>query len=82
MDADAEIIGLVVTALKRLGFGQFAVKINNRKLLTAIGQYAGLEGDALGDLYRSIDKFDKIGADGVRDELIARGIPLTLSSSG
>ncbi len=75
MNADAEIIGLVVTALKRLGFKQFVVKINNRKLLTAIGQYAGLQGEALGDLYRSIDKFDKIGADGVRDELIARGIP-------
>ncbi|MEP7292739.1 MAG: histidine--tRNA ligase, partial [Chloroflexota bacterium] len=75
MNADAEIIGLVVTALKRLGFEQFAVKINNRKLLTAIGQYAGLEGEALGSLYRSIDKFDKIGADGVREELITRGIP-------
>ena len=74
MAADAEIIGLVVTALKRLGFAQFSVKINNRKLLTAIGQYAGLEGEALGDLYRSIDKFDKIGADGVREELVTRGI--------
>ncbi len=58
-----------------MGFSQFAVKINNRKLLTAIGQYAGLEGEALGDLYRSIDKFDKIGADGVREELVTRGIP-------
>jgi histidyl-tRNA synthetase len=73
--ADAEIIGLIVMVLKRLGFPQFSVKINNRKLLTAIGQYAGLEGAALGDLYRSIDKFDKIGADGVRDELVTRGIP-------
>ncbi len=75
MAADAEIISLVVTALKRLGFPRFSVKINNRKLLTAIGQYAGVQGEALGDLYRSIDKFDKIGADGVRDELIARGLP-------
>ena len=33
MDADAEILGLVVTALRRLGFEQFQVKINNRKLL-------------------------------------------------
>jgi histidyl-tRNA synthetase len=73
--ADAEIVGLIVTALTRLGFKQFSVKINNRKLLTAIGQYAGLEGDALYDLYRSIDKFDKIGADGVREELTTRGIP-------
>jgi len=75
MNADAEIVGLIVTALRRLGFPQFSVKINNRKLLTAIGEYAGLEGEALGNLYRSIDKFDKIGADGVREELVTRGIP-------
>ncbi len=75
MAGDAEIISLVVTALKRLGFARFTVKINNRKLLTAIGEYAGVEGEALGELYRSIDKFDKIGADGVRQELITRGLP-------
>ena len=75
MSADAEIVGLVVTVLQRLGFQRFSVKINNRKLLTAIGQYAGVEGDLLAELYRSIDKFDKIGAEGVREELIKRGLP-------
>ncbi|MAS32649.1 MAG: histidine--tRNA ligase [Anaerolineaceae bacterium] len=74
MSADAEIIGVVVTALKKLGFPQFNVKINNRKLLTAIGQYSGVSDAQLGDLYRSVDKFDKIGADGVRKELVERGI--------
>lgn len=75
MAADAEIIGLVVTVLRRLGFQRFSVKVNSRKLLTAIGKYAGVEGDALGELYRSIDKFDKVGAEGVRDELVKRGLP-------
>lgn len=74
MSADAEIISLVVTALARLGFEQFSVKINSRKLLTAIGQYAGVPDTQLGDLYRSVDKFDKIGADGVSRELRERGI--------
>lgn len=74
MSADAEILGVVVTALKRLGFPQFTVKINNRKLLTAIGQYSGVADTQLGDLYRSVDKFDKIGADGVREELLKRSI--------
>ncbi|NWG17263.1 MAG: histidine--tRNA ligase [Chloroflexi bacterium] len=74
MNADAEILGVVVTALRRLGFSQFSVKINNRKLLTAIGIYAGVPDEQLGDLYRSVDKFDKIGADGVRNELLERGI--------
>jgi histidyl-tRNA synthetase len=74
MEADAESVSVVVTALQRLGFTDFLVKINNRKLLIGIGQYAGLSGDALANLYRSIDKLDKIGADGVRDEMIKSGI--------
>lgn len=74
MLADAEIISLVIRVLQRLGFPQFVIKINNRKLLTAIGQYAGLSGEPLANLYRSIDKFDKIGAAGVREELLKRGI--------
>ena len=74
MSADAEILGVVVTALKRLGFPQFSVKINNRKLLTGMGQYSGVPDAQLGDLYRSVDKFDKIGAEGVQKELLTRGI--------
>jgi histidyl-tRNA synthetase len=75
MNADAEILSLIVTALRRLGFNQFSVKINNRKLLTGMGQYSGVPDAQLGDLYRSVDKFDKIGADGVKAELIERGLP-------
>lgn len=74
MSADAEVLGVVVTALRRLGFPAFTVKINNRKLLTAMGQYSGVPDAQLGDLYRSVDKFDKIGADGVKAELLERGI--------
>ncbi len=74
MAADAEIIALVTTVLTRLGFREFSIKINNRKLLTGIGQYSVVPDAQLGDLYRSVDKFDKIGADGVRTELVERGI--------
>lgn len=74
VSADAEVIGVVVTALRRLGFPAFTVKINNRKLLTAMGQYSGVPDAQLGDLYRSVDKFDKVGAEGVKAELITRGI--------
>jgi histidyl-tRNA synthetase len=75
MNADAEIVSLVVTTLRRLGFQQFSVKINNRKLLIGMGQYSGVPDAQLGDLYRSVDKFDKIGAEGVQAELIERGLP-------
>lgn len=74
MAADAEIISLLTTALDRLGFHDFTVHINNRKILIGIGIYAGVPDAQLGSLYRSIDKLDKIGLDGVRRELAAGGI--------
>ncbi len=75
MVADAEIISLVTAVLRRLGFPQFSVKINNRKLLTGMGTYSGVPDAQLGDLYRSVDKFDKIGVEGVQKELLERGLP-------
>ncbi len=74
MAADAEIVSVLVTVLKRLGFADFAVHLNNRKILTGIGLYAGVPQSQLGELYRSIDKLDKIGLDGVQRELAAGGI--------
>jgi histidyl-tRNA synthetase len=74
MAADAELISLAVDVLTRLGFDDFVIKINNRKLLTGMGQYAGVPDDELPDLYRSVDKFDKEGAEGVRRELSERGL--------
>lgn len=74
MSADAELMSLLVMALKRLGFPQFTVKINNRKILTGMGVYSGVPDAQLPDLYRSVDKYDKVGAEGVQKELEARGI--------
>ncbi len=74
ISADAEILVMMHDILRSLGFPQFLIKINHRKLLTAIGQFSGLPPEQLPNLYRSVDKFDKIGADGVKGELIARGI--------
>ena len=75
MLADAENVNLIYQVLTRLGFEQFEVNINNRKLITGIGQFAGVPDEQLGGLYRSIDKLDKIGIAGVRDELAENQIP-------
>lgn len=74
MSADAEIVIMMQEILRRLGFPQFVIKINHRQLLVAIGEFSGVPDEQLPDLYRSVDKFDKIGADGVKRELIERGI--------
>ncbi len=74
MSADAEILAVITTALTALGFRQYSVKINTRKLLTGMGIYSGVPVSQLPDLYRSVDKYDKIGAEGVQKELVERGI--------
>lgn len=74
MSADAEILVMMHDILHQLGFPQFVIKINHRKLLAAIGEFSGVPQEQLPDLYRSVDKFDKIGAPGVNAELVARGI--------
>ena len=75
MLADAEIVAVIYEVLKRLGFSDFTISINNRKLLDGIGQYAGVPDALRPGLYRSIDKLDKIGLEGVRRELLMVGIP-------
>jgi len=79
MLADAEILAMIYAALQTLGFKSFVTKINNRKILTGIGQYAGVPNEMLGGLYRSIDKLDKIGADGVREEMAKGQIPANVT---
>lgn len=75
MLADAEIIAMIFTILTGLGFRQFVTKLNNRKILSALGEYSGVGADRLGGLYRAIDKLDKIGRDGVREEMVKNEIP-------
>jgi histidyl-tRNA synthetase len=75
MLADAEIIAVIYEILRRLGFEDLTISINNRKVLNGIGTFAGVPNSLLPGLYRSIDKLDKIGLDGVRRELMMVGVP-------
>ncbi len=69
---EAELISAVSEILKRLGFDDFVIRINHRELLTKMVEDAGIDNTA--DALVALDKLDKIGADGVREELLARGI--------
>lgn len=74
MLADAEIVALIYTVLQRLGFQQFVIRLNDRKILAGIGLYSGVSEAQLPELYRTIDKLDKIGIEAVRDELRKSGL--------
>ncbi len=71
---EAELLSAVAEALDRLGFQDFVIRLNHRKALTALLECAGVPAPLHGDALIAIDKLDKVGADGVREELQARGI--------
>jgi len=71
LQADAELIAILHKGLDMLGI-KHVIKVNNRKILTGICEDANVTNTH--DAIIAIDKFDKIGADGVRKELEERGI--------
>lgn len=72
--ADAEVIAVLTEALTALGFTGFKTLINHRDLLVGIARSAGLDDATARGVYRTVDKLDKIGPDGVRDDLIKQGV--------
>jgi histidyl-tRNA synthetase len=69
---EAEFVLIYDEALSRLGLKDFSIKINNRKILSGIAEIID-KADNIIDLTVAIDKLDKIGFDGVKNELLERG---------
>lgn len=74
MVADAEVVTVAYQALRQLGFTGFHTLINNRKILQAIATRLGISAEAAPAIWRIVDKWDKIGPEGVRAELEGIGI--------
>ena len=71
---EAEMLAAVSEVLLTLGFTDFTIQLNHRVLLTALLNAAGIDPALHGTALVAIDKLDKIGADGVRDDMAARGV--------
>jgi len=69
---DAEIVSVIYSTFKALGFGDFTIMINNRKLLNGFFRSYNVT-DAL-EVLRIVDKIDKAGADYVKEELRKMGL--------
>ncbi|MBZ9687826.1 histidine--tRNA ligase [Clostridium estertheticum] len=69
---DAEIPSIIYSVFNNLGFQDFTIKINNRKLLN--GFFEALEIQDIAEVLRVIDKLDKIGASNARLELLSCGL--------
>ena len=70
--ADAEIIAVIYETLKALNFSKFSIRINSRPVLASILDTAGIS-DNQKTVFQSLDKFQKIGRDGVTAELLSKG---------
>jgi histidyl-tRNA synthetase len=71
---EAELLAAASDVLKRLGFTDFAIRLNHRHALTAMLECVGIPAALHGDALVALDKLDKIGVDGVAAELRTRGI--------
>lgn len=69
---EAEFIMIYDEALSNLGLKDFTIKINNRKILSGIAEIIG-KPELIIDMTVAIDKLDKIGLDGVVNELLTKG---------
>ena len=65
---DAELPSVIYTIFTKLGFSDFTIKINNRKILNGLFQSLGQKENSV-EILRIIDKIDKIGKENVVEEL-------------
>jgi len=72
--AEIELILATATALKRIcPDNKFEVRVNDRKLLRAMAVYSGFPEEEIEKVFITVDKMDKIGVEGVKNELIENG---------
>ena len=71
--AEIELILATTTLLGKLEFSNFTIRINDRKILKAMAKYSGFPKESFDTVFIILDKMDKIGAEGVAEELKKEG---------
>jgi histidyl-tRNA synthetase len=74
MLADAEVVMVWMDSLAAVKMPNYVVHINHRKLLQSLAVYAGVPEDQTPTIHRAIDKLDKIGREGVNEEMLRHEI--------
>lgn len=76
INAEIEIIHTAMNTYSQLGLNNVIMKINSRKILNALVKFCGFSEEQLNSVCITLDKFDKIGEDGVEQELKDKGFEL------
>ncbi|MDD3278102.1 MAG: histidine--tRNA ligase [Lachnospiraceae bacterium] len=71
--AEIELILATTTLLGKLDFHNFTIRINDRRILKAMAAYSGFPQEAYDTVFIILDKMDKIGLEGVAQELEKEG---------
>lgn len=71
--AEIELILATTTTIGKLGFKNFEIRINERRILKAMAAYSGFPEEEFDTVFIILDKMDKIGLDGVAEELAKEG---------
>ena len=71
--AEIELILATTAMLGKLNFKNFTVNINDRNILKAMAAFSGFKEEDYDEVFIILDKMDKIGADGVANELVEMG---------
>ncbi|MBQ2954958.1 MAG: histidine--tRNA ligase [Clostridia bacterium] len=75
INAEIELIDTTARALLAIGFNDFTVNINDRRMLRSMLTAMGFAAETLDSVCVTFDKLDKIGPDGVRNELTEKECP-------
>lgn len=71
--AEIELVLATTTVLGNIGFRHFTIRINDRRVLKAMAAYSGFAESDYDEVFIILDKMDKIGLDGVAEELEKAG---------
>ena len=71
---ELELIHTTAAALLKLDIGRFTIKVNDRRVLRGVLSSAGVAEEQMGTVCVSLDKWDKIGTEGVLAELSEKQI--------
>jgi histidyl-tRNA synthetase len=74
MDCEAECLVASAAILEALGFRDFAIKLNNRKILNGIIEFLQIPKEKAPDVFRALDKLEKFGDDEVMKEILKAGV--------
>lgn len=74
-NAEVELIDVTARALLNIGFDNFVININDRRILRNMLENMGFAAESLDSVCITFDKMDKIGAEGVEAELREKGMP-------